>query len=423
MKKISLLLSLFILPSFLFSQKIAFDTTANWKAIVVQAKEMKRLIYIDFYTSWCGPCKKMDKETFTDPSVYSKFNSTFVNIKINAEKGEGIKLAKKYNIDAYPTSLFINPADESIVYKSVGYLSSKDFLKEADEALIAYVQGPYGDMEIDFQKGRRDLVFLTNYIRKKQMYGHNISREVDAITTTYSLDTLFLKQYNWLTRRLQLDIDSKTFAELANRIDMAKNQELYTINSSINTLVQKTLDVAIEKAKEDKSEAQLNTVLTYFEKTNLYSFKTAEFKIYYKMRFYRHGSDVQKLMDYTNDYVSSYVLPRIDKDLRFDSFSGKMAEETLNDLALKTGQAVSLPKRKLGFATSKNTEALFGSIQSYIDFVSDTKALASAEKWAQKLIELDDSKENLNLYATLLRKTGKTQEAIAIEMKVKNKVE
>ena len=68
-----------------------------------QAKKENKLIFMDCYTSWCGPCKMLAKEVFTDPDVAAFFNEKFVNAKVDMEKGEGPALKKQYGVNAFPT--------------------------------------------------------------------------------------------------------------------------------------------------------------------------------------------------------------------------------------------------------------------------------------------------------------------------------
>lgn len=67
------------------------------------AKAEQKLLFLDFYTDWCGPCKMMANEVFPQKPVGDYLNPKFVCVKINAEKGEGVELAKKYKIKAYPS--------------------------------------------------------------------------------------------------------------------------------------------------------------------------------------------------------------------------------------------------------------------------------------------------------------------------------
>ena len=92
----------FNIPTAVKFEKEDFNST------LVKAKTENKLIFIDFYTSWCGPCLKFTQTVLTDEEVGKYMNSTFINLKYDAEKGEGITLSKKYNVKSYPTLLIID---------------------------------------------------------------------------------------------------------------------------------------------------------------------------------------------------------------------------------------------------------------------------------------------------------------------------
>ena len=98
------------------------------------ARKENKLIFMDAYASWCGPCKMMAKRTFTKEEVGTFFNKNFINLKMDMEKGEGPSLARKFGIRAYPTLIFINGKGEEVA-KTVGY-HSKTALLEVGETVI-----------------------------------------------------------------------------------------------------------------------------------------------------------------------------------------------------------------------------------------------------------------------------------------------
>lgn len=115
------------------NREIKFNP-GDWKTQLKTAKEENKIIFFDAYTTWCGPCKVMAKDVFTNDEVADLFNDKFVNAKFDMEKGEGIALKDKYGINAYPTYLFID-GDGVLVHKIVGSMSSDEFLEEANNAL------------------------------------------------------------------------------------------------------------------------------------------------------------------------------------------------------------------------------------------------------------------------------------------------
>lgn len=101
------------------SEGIQF-TDAAWNSILKKAKAEKKIIFLDAYASWCGPCKMLQKNVFTRKEVGEYFNKRFINVKMDMEKGEGPLLSQRYPLEAYPTLLFID-GNGRVVKKVIGY--------------------------------------------------------------------------------------------------------------------------------------------------------------------------------------------------------------------------------------------------------------------------------------------------------------
>ena len=97
------------------------------------AKEQNKLIFLDGYASWCGPCKMMDRRVFRNDKVADYYNANFINVKIDMDKN--VKLRNEYKIRAYPTLLYLN-ADGSIIHKKVGFHDAGDFLELGEKAKL-----------------------------------------------------------------------------------------------------------------------------------------------------------------------------------------------------------------------------------------------------------------------------------------------
>lgn len=127
MKKFTLAFCLLISIATLCSAEIKFLDNPTWSSVLAQAKKENKVIFFDAYAVWCGPCKKMDAETYTDQAVADYYNANFINVKYDMEKGEGLKLAEKFNVTAYPSLLFIN-ADGELLHKGLGFQGAADFV-------------------------------------------------------------------------------------------------------------------------------------------------------------------------------------------------------------------------------------------------------------------------------------------------------
>jgi thiol-disulfide isomerase/thioredoxin len=117
-----------------FAAGITFVENKSWKEVLAMAKKENKLIFLDAYATWCGPCKYMQKNVFTDDAVGDFYNTSFINVAMDMEKGEGVELSEKYDLSSYPTLFFIN-SDGEVIHKSVGALESVDFLALGKDAL------------------------------------------------------------------------------------------------------------------------------------------------------------------------------------------------------------------------------------------------------------------------------------------------
>lgn len=98
------------------------------------AKKEKKIIFIDAFTTWCGPCKIMAKKVFVDKSVGDFYNPNFVNMKIDMESSEGLFIAKNYKVTGYPTYLYID-ATGTLVHKEMGMVDANTFIGFGKAAL------------------------------------------------------------------------------------------------------------------------------------------------------------------------------------------------------------------------------------------------------------------------------------------------
>ncbi|SEP88498.1 thioredoxin family protein [Neolewinella agarilytica] len=130
-----------------------------FEELLAQAKAEDKVIFIDAYTTWCGPCKMMAAKIFPDATVGTVYNERFINAKFDMEKGEGPALARRYNVVAYPTYLFVD-GNGDIVHKGLGYIPQDKFLALAD---VAVSDNNLGALNARYKAGERSPEFVKMY--------------------------------------------------------------------------------------------------------------------------------------------------------------------------------------------------------------------------------------------------------------------
>ncbi|WP_419870265.1 thioredoxin family protein [Chryseobacterium sp. CT-SW4] len=153
---------------FLFNSVIAFAQEAiqfqdlPFQELIGKAKKENKIVFIDAYASWCGPCKLMEKNIFSQKPVGDYYNANFVNARFDMEKGEGRELAKKYGVRSYPTYLFLN-GDGELISQNYGYMEESMFLAMAQD--INSPNNKKGSLKERFANGEKDPEFLVNIMR------------------------------------------------------------------------------------------------------------------------------------------------------------------------------------------------------------------------------------------------------------------
>ncbi|MDR6785157.1 thiol-disulfide isomerase/thioredoxin [Pedobacter africanus] len=129
----------------------------SWAEVKAMAKEQNKLIFVDFYTDWCAPCKKMSMEVFPQKAAGDFYNANFIAYKVNAEKGEGPVLAREYGVSGYPTLAYINFNGE-VIHRLTSSTDVKELIEQGKMALTP--RNDYEQLKIKFaanELGKEDL--------------------------------------------------------------------------------------------------------------------------------------------------------------------------------------------------------------------------------------------------------------------------
>ncbi len=361
MKKI-LTLTTIIVSAIAFSQTGIKFEDSNFKSILQKAKKENKLIFLDAYTTWCGPCKLMAKNIFPLQKVGDYYNANFVNAKIDMEKGEGLELAKKYKVQAYPTYLFID-GDGKEVHRTLGYVKEDDFIQFGKDALQP--ENRLSSLIKRFEEGETNPDFLKSLAEKtmfsdKDLFGRVLSKyfEVNKGKELTKDDVnLLLQSVN--------SLESPSYQIFKDR----KSE----IEKVITPATYKSINNSLLLSKVYKN--------TYNKET-----KTLDEKQYLK----------QSEEFLTKDEAQKALL----------SLKGNIA---FSKKDFSTWQNLMLEKYK--DTTDADANELNSVSWRFFENINDKNALLKAITWAEASVKKDEGSYNTDTLAHLLNKVGDKQKA------------
>lgn len=192
MKRISFLLLCLLFTTLSWSQGITFETEGTTlEAAAAKAKGAGKLVFLDCFTQWCGPCKMMARDVFTTQQVGDFMNPNYVSLKIDMESEYGAPLAKKLQISAYPTFIIFNGEAQEIG-RFLGSCTPEEFISKVRQSSL---DKSSSDMDTRWEQGDRNTDFLMAYLKSlNATYKNDRASEVaDALladkATTFATDS------------------------------------------------------------------------------------------------------------------------------------------------------------------------------------------------------------------------------------------
>lgn len=344
----------------------------TWSDVLAEASKQNRPIYLDCYTTWCGPCKMLKKDVFPDEKVGAYFNDNYICYSLDMEKGEGLELAKKYDVNSYPTHLYFNPKGE-MVHRAVGAGNSDEykamFVQWAKDARDPSKQ--YYTLKNRYDAGERDPGLLYDYaLVANDASGSDAKEVAKAYFSTQSEDDLY-NEKNWKAiKRLVSDYDFKEyFFVLKHKDEFVKRYGVAEVNNQI-------LGTALNESHRAKSKIDFSKglfeknhdVLTEVTKPE----EIAQLSMTY-MRYYEVMEDWPSYAAAAVDYVDR----------------GKVDDwNNLNEIAWV-----------------------------FYEHVEEPAMLEHAEKWAARSVELESNYFNNDTHASLLHKLGRNAEAESVAVR------
>jgi thioredoxin-related protein len=367
-KNILLVVSISLLSFLSQAQGIEFFQ-GTWKDAMAKAKAEDKLLFVDAYAKWCGPCKAMAKNVFTQAKVGDYFNANFINLKLDMEEVDGVTFGHKYPVKAYPTLMFLD-GDGKLVKNVTGGQQADGLIAIGADAIKKIDKS--GQFEEKYNAGDRDFDLVYNYVKAL----NGASKPSLKISNDYLNSNPAITEDQRLKFVLEaaVDSDSKLFDQvIANKAKLIKQEgkELY------ETKCKAACQVSVQKAIEYEMESLLTETIEKAKKTFPDDADTFGYRA--SMQYYKSSKNIDK-------YRSAYK---------------------------------SLAKK-----TSKEDDDYNYIMKDILSSFKDNKDMISdAIDYSLKLYEKNDTQESLNTYCTFLILNKEVDKAIKVATEAKEKAE
>ncbi|MCZ4224532.1 thioredoxin family protein [Pedobacter rhodius] len=379
----------------------------TWTDLLAESKKQQKLIFLDFYTDWCPPCKRMDAEIFPNKTVGEVYNKLFINYKINAEKGNGIELAKKFGVRAYPTWLFVDELG-NMVLRADDYMSAANFIDLGQRAALKRNDtGSLTQFEKRFLDGERELVFLREYIVKLT----SMKVTNSAILNTY-VKCLPANKVN--------QADEIMF--LGKNIGFAKSDAVQIVLSNLNVLstdqkqeITKPMFAMLRnefaEARKDKrlddEEKAINDIDLLLPSMNETQVSTVN---NLKLLFYTERKDTERMKVVGSSIASKLMLiPDEIIDKKNQEFYNEIMAPFLSgkeDSTKIPGFAEEVKRIKKNYSADIASRLYMVSEAYFKTLQSDDHALYDSLRWAERAHALIPNEATLKLKENIKAKIG-----------------
>lgn len=352
----------FLIPAVFFAQQSIQFEDKSFAEILQKAKKENKLVFLDAYASWCGPCKMMERNVFTLKSVSDYYNTHFINAHFDMEKGEGREIARKYGIRSYPTYLFLN-GDSELVLQNYGYMEEAAFLQIAKDA-----NNPDNlkfTPKQRFENGEKDPEFLVNLMRQNLNTDPQFAKKVseryfaNKKAEDYTRDDVAMLLY--FVRA----------SDDANYVIFQKNKAKILEFIPENVYTEYNTNVKISKILEQSLDEEHKTL--------------------------------------KEDYYFAQAIPLVGKE---------EATRALNRLKLHFYPAVGnyseYEKAALAYFGNPNnadSDELLKAAYLFSEYVRNTASLKKAVEWAEKVVMKNETPESTFVLAKLYQETGNREAA------------
>lgn len=350
-----------MLGSSLFAQKKGIQFfQGTYQEALEEAKKQKKPIFFDAFAEWCGPCKQMANNVFTNEVVGDYYNKYFINVKMDMEKGEGPQLSSKFSITAYPTLIFID-SEGKIIQSVKGGKNVDQFLALGKNILLGSTATNITALEEEYEKGNKEASFLKSYAyalllqdKPNMKIANEYLRTQSDITSEENINFIF---------EYALEADSRIFNLMLENIDRIKANQT---EAAFRRQIEKACNNTVKKAVEFNTPSLLKDAKTQMKKA-IPAF-AKEYESLADIQYYTIKQDYANLTASIENYLKKFA--------------------------------------------QKDAQKHYDYALLIVQNVQDKSALQKAEKWAKQAVDLETKVDYLKAYIYLLQVNGSNEKEL-----------
>ena len=246
----SLILLLLLFPVVIKSQVkfIEVSTLQEMEAVQKQASDQMLMLFVDVYATWCGPCKMMDQQVYTDPAVGDYMNARFVNVRLDGESEYGMQYVAEQQLEGYPT-MYIFSDEGDRVSKIVGFTPGEELVASLTTTSEGYQKvKKYRTLHM---KGTLEAEAFADYIAVVREMGN--LEEADKLAGEYMEKVMDpkLSDNDIIVVAFHMDLDDAWWSTFASDKDRLKRILGDEYLPAMEEIYNKTLIKAVEEDRID----------------------------------------------------------------------------------------------------------------------------------------------------------------------------
>jgi thiol-disulfide isomerase/thioredoxin len=387
MKKTTFLLLLCSFAAVVLAQEkgMYFEHNTSWEKVLAKAKAENKYIFVDCFTTWCGPCKMMTKNIFPLEAVGVFYNKNFINIKIQLDSTKadneevkswfaaGKEISTKYDIRAYPTYLMFDPNGQ-IVHRAVGSSDATAFIAKGEDAINPDKQ--YYTLKRQYEAGKKEAPFLYKM----------------SMAASDAYDMVFAKKVSTEYLATQNDLYSKENLEMVKKFTSSSKDQGFDL--LLNNA--EKVDAILGKGESGKIVQQIILREEVFPIIRKKEVAPSDWAVIEKTLNNKYPAQANEAFLYSKVIYAQQ-------------------KGNWNDF----GPAVVAYMKAYG---DKASAAQMNSFAwTIFENCDDVTCVASALEWSKESFAKDNNHQFMDTYANLLYKSGKKKEAIEWETKAKDR--